>query len=305
MMALLSTKGEAKAALELLDARGRLRLISGQESTYAELISAWSVDKTKLRDKAIIAGTRAEVAELNWRARQALATAGLVDASREIEVSVIHRDESTDIRRFAPGDRIVFTMNDRPLGVANGMTGTVRDIDGARLGGPLMQVELDAPNERGDSLVQIPASFGRFDHGYALTTHRAQGKTLSSAHALVNPSMADREWTYVAASRSRFATTLYVNTALLGLVDPESHRDADTTPKSREAAIESLAARMRRSRAKGTSLDYDTADIRPSRHAKGADALRLGARAVHAARSLLDRMTPWQAAKRPARELRR
>ena len=253
----LFAKGEAKAALELLDARGRLKLISGQDTAYAELISAWSADKTKLPDKAIIAGTRAEVAELNWQARQSLTTLGLIDASREIEVPIIHRDDSTDIRRFAPGDRIVFTMNDRPLGVANGMTGTVRDIDSARLGGPLMAIELDAPNERGASIVQIPASFGRFDHGYALTTHRAQGKTLSSAHALVNPSMADREWTYVAASRSRFATTLYVNTALLGLVDPESHRDADTTPKSRKGAIESLAARMRRSRAKGTSLDYD------------------------------------------------
>ena len=73
--------------------------------------------------------------------------------------------------------------------------------------------------------------------------------------------MGDREWTYVAASRSRFATTLYVNTALLGLVDPESHREADSKPKSREAAIEALASRMRRSRAKGTSLDYDSSDI--------------------------------------------
>jgi conjugative relaxase-like TrwC/TraI family protein len=264
----LFAKGEAKAALELLDARGRLKLISGQDTAYAELISAWSADKTKLPEKAIIAGTRAEVAELNLRARQALATLGLIDASREIEVSIIHRDESTDIRRFAPGDRIVFTMNDRALGVANGMTGTVRDIDSARLRGPVIAIELDAPNDRGDSVVQIPASFGRFDHGYALTTHRAQGKTLSSAHALVNPSMADREWSYVAASRSRFATTLYVNTALLGLVDHESHREVDTTPKSRESAIESLAARMRRSRAKGTSLDYETADIKARRDAR-------------------------------------
>lgn len=255
----LFATGEAKSALELLDGRGRLKLISGQDKAYAELISAWSADKTPLVDKAIIAGTRAEVAELNRLAREALIEAGVVDASREIEVQIIHRDETADIRRFAPGDRIVFTMNDKPLGVANGMTGTILDIDMSRLGGPLMDVELDVPNERGDSRAHIPASFGRFDLGLALTTHRAQGKTLSSAHALVNPAMGDREWTYVAASRSRFATTLYVNTALLGLVDPESHRDEDLRPKSRSAAIDALAARMRRSRAKGTSLDYDSA----------------------------------------------
>ena len=298
-------KGEAMAALELLDGHGRLRLISSQDAAFGELISAWWADKTPLRDKAIIAGTRAEVAELNLRARQSLVAVGLVDATREIAAAIVHRDDSTDIRRFAPGDRMVFTMNDRPLGVANGMTATVRDIDTTRLGGPLLSVELDAPNERGDTLVHIPVSFARFDHGYALTTHRAQGRTLSSAHALVNPSMAGREWTYVAASRSRFATTLYVNTALLGLVDLESHREADGDPKSREAVIEALAARMRRSRAKGTSLDYDMADARPSANVSGAEALRLTTRAVRAARVLLERMAPWHRPKRQDRELRR
>ena len=253
----LFAKGEARPALELLDARGRLKLISGQEDACAELISAWAADKTALHDKAIIAGTRAEVADLNRMARARLIETGLIDAAREIEIEIVHRDETTDIKRFAPGDRIVFTMNDRPLGVANGMTGTVAEIDKNRVGGPLMTIELDAPNERGQARVHVPASFARFDLGYALTTHRSQGRTLASAHALVNPAMADREWTYVAASRSRFATTLYVNTALLGLVDPESHREQDARPKPREAAIDALASRMRRSRAKGTTLDYE------------------------------------------------
>jgi hypothetical protein len=41
-------------------------------------------------------------------------------------------------------------MNDRPLGVANDMTGTILEIDKARAGGSLMSVELDAPNGRGE-----------------------------------------------------------------------------------------------------------------------------------------------------------
>jgi len=297
----LLAKGEAKAALDLFDGRGRLKLMSGQAKTHAALISAWSADKTPLHDKAIVAGTRAEVAELNRLAREALTEAGVVDASREIEVQIVHRDESTDMRRFAPGDRLVFTLNDKALGVANGMTGTIRDIDTERVGGPTLAVELDAPNERGESLVHIPASFGRFDLGAALTTHKAQGKTLSSAYVLVNPTMADREWSYVAASRSRFSTTLYVNSSLLGLVDPESHREADAKPKSRDAAIDALASRMRRSRAKGTSLDYDDApDIRPedepSAVAAAAPDIRraplpaMAARAIAATRSIMGRM---------------
>lgn len=149
-------------------------------------------------------------------------------------------------------------MNDRALGVANGVAGFIREIDMSGFE-PVLSVELDDANERGERLVRVPASFAYFDHAYCLTNHKSQGRTFDSAHVLANPSMADREWTYVAASRSRFSTTLYVNSAQLGLVDPESHRAGDSKPKSRAAAIDSLASRMCRSRAKGTSLDYDEA----------------------------------------------
>lgn len=254
----LFAKGEAKPALELLDAKGRLKLISGQAKAYEALMSAWAKDKTPLAAKAIVAATRAEVADLNAMARAALIERSVVDASREIEIEIKRRDETTDLRRFGPGDRIVFTLNDRPLGVANGVSGTVKSLLQESLD-PVLVVELDDINERGERMVRVPASFAHFDHAYCLTNHKSQGRTFDSAHVLANPSMSDREWTYVAASRSRFSTTLYVNSALLGLVDPESHRDGDAKPKTRATAIDALASRMRRSRAKGTSLDYDDA----------------------------------------------
>lgn len=248
--------GSAQEALELLDQKGRLKLMSGPAQAMDELISAWDADKTAVDRKTIIAATRAEVAQLNAMARAALISKGLIDDARGIEAEIIHRDESTDTKRFAPGDRIVFTMNDKELGVANGVAGLIREID---MSGyvPVLSVELDDVNELGESVVRIPVAFARFDHAYCLTNHKSQGRTFDSAYVLANPSMADREWTYVAASRSRFATTLFVNTAALGLVDPESHRREDHVAKNRAAAIESLASRMKRSRAKGTSLDFE------------------------------------------------
>lgn len=254
----LFANGEARIALDLLDSKGRLKFMSGQSAAYESLISAWAADKTPLASKAIVAATRAEVADLNGMARAVLIERGLVDASNQIEVEIKRRDETTDTRQLARGDRIVFTMNDRALGVANGVAGFIREIDMSGFE-PVLSVELDDVNERGERLVRVPASFAYFDHAYCLTNHKSQGRTFDSAHVLANPSMADREWTYVAASRSRFSTTLYVNSAQLGLVDPESHRAGDSKPKSRAAALDSLASRMRRSRAKGTSLDYDDA----------------------------------------------
>lgn len=196
------------------------------------------------------------MASLNEIARSRLVAKGLVDDARGTDITITHRDETTSDRRFAPGDRIVFSMNDRTLGVANGMTGRISEVVGLGAGAT-MWVELDDANGMGEKLVEVPAAFGRFDHAYCLTNHKSQGRTFDSAYALVNPAMADREWTYVAASRSRFATTLFVNAAALGLIDPESHRTADHAAKNRSKAIEALASRMRRSRAKGTSLDFD------------------------------------------------
>jgi conjugative relaxase-like TrwC/TraI family protein len=252
----LFATGSAREALSLLDQKGRLKLASGPAQSMNELISAWNADKTSVDRKTIIAATRAEVAQLNAMAREALVSRGLIDDARGIEAEIIHRDETKDAKRFAPGDRIVFTMNDKELGVANGVAGRIREIDMSGFG-PVLAVELDDSNELGESLVRIPAGFARFDHAYCLTNHKSQGRTFDSAYVLANPSMADREWTYVAASRSRFATTIFVNAAALGLVDPESHRKEDHVAKNRAAAIEALASRMKRSKAKGTSLDFE------------------------------------------------
>jgi len=253
-------KGEAGEALEELDARGRLKLAEGLAPAMEALISDWDADKTAIPKKAIVAGTRAEVAELNRLARAVLVERGVVRDVEGVDIEIVDRDENRETKRFAPGDRVVFTQNDRRLGVVNGAVGVIKRIDAAFE--PRLIVELDEANEKGERRVVVPASFGRFDLGFATTAHRSQGMTHDSAHVLANPAMADREWTYVAASRSRFATTIYVNAAALGVVDPESHRVQDSKPKPRAAAIESLARRMRRSRAKGTSLDYKPAELR-------------------------------------------
>ena len=89
----------------------------------------------------------------------------------EIEVEIKRRDETTATRLLASGDRIVFTMNDRALGVANGVAGFICEIDMSGFE-PVLSVELDDMNERGERLVRVPASFAYFDHAYCLTDIR-------------------------------------------------------------------------------------------------------------------------------------
>lgn len=273
-------KGQAAEALSALDARGRLKLSSTLDAAMDALVDAWDADKTAVEAKAIVAGTRAEVRELNAKARARLVAAGRVRDELGADIEIIDRDENRETKRFAPGDRVVFTQNDRPLGVVNGAVGTIKRIE--RRLDPRLVVELDDANERGERQVAIPQSFGRFDLAYCLTNHKAQGRTFDATYGLANPAMSDREWTYVAASRSRFATTIFVNASALGLVDPESHQQAGPK-KRRSEAIEALARRMRRSRAKGTSLDYATEPPAPMLPGLFAMSMR-------AASALVDRL---------------
>lgn len=243
-------EGDAHKALQKFDERGHLQLTSDGPQTMEALISAWGKDKNTLPDKAIIAGLRADVKELNHRARSHLKTQGVISVEA-VHVEVELRDGTQEERELSVNDRIVFTKNDRELGVLNGMMGRLRSLHDGR-----MIVELDETNARGESSVAIPFSFGFFDHAYCITNHKAQGRTVESAHVYVNGSLLDREWAYVAASRSRHATTLYANLASLGLIDAESHLPDADAPKLREVYLNTLAGRMSNSRAKKTTLDY-------------------------------------------------
>lgn len=249
--------GEAKDALSALDERGRLKLISGHPATLDAMILDWAADKATLPAKTMIAGTRVEVRELNAMARALLISAGHVRDGAGLDIEIIHRDETRESKRFAPGDRVVFTKNDKNLGVSNGVAGTIQSIEQAAYT-PLLRIQLDDANERGETIAMVPPSFGRFDHGYCLTNHKSQGRTFDAAYVLVNPSMADREWTYVAASRSRFSTTLYVNRGALTPIDIDSHHTPAPAPGvgDRSALLEKLAFGMSRSRGKGTALDW-------------------------------------------------
>lgn len=253
-------KGQAKEALTLMQEHECLHLISGRAQAQEELIAAWSAHKAPLHDKAIIAATRADVATLNQLARSALIASGVVADAQGIEVAITLKDESHEQRRFAPGDRIVFTKNDRDHDTTNGLLGTIRAIK-HRPDGPHLVVELDDESRGGSKLLSVPASFGHFDLAYCLTNHKAQGKTVDTAFVFVDPRHSGREWSYVAASRSKHGTHLFVDAAPLHPFNPDAHHDAKEPTQN---PLELLATRMSRSQAKGTSLDYEVLDISPS-----------------------------------------
>jgi ATP-dependent exoDNAse (exonuclease V) alpha subunit len=110
---------------------------------------------------------------------------------------------------FSVGDRIQFTAPDKQLGVANRDLAVIQSItpDGriaARLEGG-RQIEFSAAEHR------------HFDHGYAVTSHSAQGLTservLIHADTGVHPELLNSRFGYVSVSRASHEATVFTDDA--------------------------------------------------------------------------------------------
>jgi conjugative relaxase-like TrwC/TraI family protein len=105
-------------------------------------------------------------------------------------------------REFRVGDQVVCRRNDPRLGLRNGRRGTV------------LRLEQDALLVRhqtgGNRRVPFAYAAEHLDYGYALTGHAAQGLTVDRAFVLLHDQGALQEWGYVACSRARVETRLYL-----------------------------------------------------------------------------------------------
>ena len=117
--------------------------------------------------------------------RDQLGTEHTVSPSQARSFSVHERQQI----EVAPGDRLLLTGNrgDAGFRATNGELVRVRDVEGGR-------IQL----EDGRTL---PANYHEFDHGYAITAHRSQGKTVDAV--ILSADAMKQELFYVGASRGR------------------------------------------------------------------------------------------------------
>jgi len=129
------------------------------------------------------------------------------DPSRLRGISAYHEIE----QEFAVGDRLQFTAPNKELGVANRDLGTIRKIgENGRIA-----VVMDGATE--NSVTFDPREMRHFDHGYAVTSHSAQGLTaegvLIHADTSVHPDLLSSRFGYVAVSRASHEAKLFTDDA--------------------------------------------------------------------------------------------
>lgn len=216
--------------------------------------------------RLVLAHRRVDVRELNAAIRAARQERGELGQG---EGAGERRFMTNDGERaFVAGDRIIFLENNRDLGVKNGMLGVVSDVSEGRLSARLDGAE--GPG-RGREVGVSLADYAAIDHGYATTIHKSQGATVDRAYVLASEGM-DRHLSYVAMTRHREEARLYVG-------------------RDQFVDLRALSARLSRSGAKETTLDYAErrglaaefgvrSDIEVSREAQGRAPAADGDRAA-------------------------
>jgi len=125
------------------------------------------------------------------------------DCRRLTGVSV-YREVDQD---FSVGDRIQFTAPDKSLGVANRDLAVIESIS------PDCRVSARLDNNR--NIEFNPTDHRHFDHGYAVTSHSAQGLTadrvLVHADSSVHPDLLNSRFAYVSISRAGRGATLFTD----------------------------------------------------------------------------------------------
>jgi ATP-dependent exoDNAse (exonuclease V) alpha subunit len=118
-------------------------------------------------------------------------------------------------KKFGAGDQVMFQKNDKNVGVKNGQTGTIKDIDEngtatVGIGNPrkaeYREVTMNLEN-KGDK------AYTYVDHSYCQTSHKSQGSTYDKCIASYDVSKHKTNFNeaYVAATRQEQDVSVYTN----------------------------------------------------------------------------------------------
>jgi conjugative relaxase-like TrwC/TraI family protein len=203
--------GRIADAVAAYDNRQRIIVVADPDTLRDRVIDDWFASHQTGENALMIAAHRAEVRDLNRRARRLLDDAGRLGSTRLVVGPL----------EFAEGDRIMAVgRNHYDLDIFNGDLGTITHID------PDTR-HITFQSDRVGTVRTMPAARiedGCLDHGYARTNHKAQGVTVDRTFTLGDDGDLDRQAAYAALSRGRKDNRLYV---LEPDDDPTNHNSPD------------------------------------------------------------------------------
>lgn len=188
------------AALDLYRQADAIKSSASTEDAMDKLVEAYMADRERKGSQLILAHSNADVKTLNTKVRSALRAEGAIGEDVKVQLRERQRDENGEIieraksAMLATGDKLLFTKNDKKLGVQNGLVGNVLELD------PSGQLKVDVGNGR--VLDFHTRDYNHLELGYAMTVHKAQGATYDRSYVLASRRL-DARLAYVALTRHR------------------------------------------------------------------------------------------------------
>lgn len=228
------------AALAAYQAHDRLHITDTRQQAAEKMVAAWNeqrLEQPEGRTVMLSDNTNDELDQLNKHAQEYRDLAGELGNDRANLPDAPYQ--------LAAGDHVIFT---KPLfqpggqaRVENGTLGTVKDIQDQN------KLTIDTHGAKQREVHVDTREFKDLRLGYAQHVYKAQGLTTNTAFALIGGWQTDRERAYVALTRAREQTNIYVSRDNLGTqgMNPE--------------AIERLAEKIEQSNAQQASVTHQPA----------------------------------------------
>ncbi|MHB1929115.1 MAG: AAA family ATPase [Acidimicrobiales bacterium] len=159
--------GDIHRAVDWYAQQGRIRHSVDREGALRAAVDGWAADTTAGAETALLAWRRANVAELNTKARAWMAATGRLTGPQLAVDGVSYR----------AGDKVIALAPDRDAGLVTSQRATIThvDVDTAA-------VMLRTGDGRQVTLTGGQLGADRLSHAYAMTVHRFQGATVERAH---------------------------------------------------------------------------------------------------------------------------
>ena len=201
-----SVQGDHLKTFETLEKQGNYREVADNLERRQKIKTEMTaVGIEEYRRNLLLVSTNRDRKAYNEEIRVEYVKRGELEQGKSYEITVHGVERNTqEFREFAAKDRIIFTANDRRLGVMNGTMAIVEKIQGDQI-----TVRTDA----GEQVTWSMGKYNSIDHAYAVTNYKAQGMTVDKVVAEMNTKGAaqTRNALYVDISRARKKAVIYTD----------------------------------------------------------------------------------------------
>jgi ATP-dependent exoDNAse (exonuclease V) alpha subunit len=201
--------GDVADAVEWYAAHGRVHASARREDALEGAVDAWAADTSGGQETGLYAWRRANVAELNRRARAWMEASGRLSGP---ELACLGGAS------YRAGDRVVTLAPGAAGTLVTSQRATIETVEPDS--GSLV---LRTDDGRQVRLAGDEIGADRLGLGYATTVHRSQGATTARAHLFADGG--GRELAYVAMSRARESTHAWVVADNLAQAADDLRRD--------------------------------------------------------------------------------